>query len=101
MDTTYHFMADFTLPDVLSEEFINLIPYQRARIDQFFNEGKLVSYALSLENCKLWAVFKANSEMDVMEMIMELPLSDFMNVQINMLTFYNTHTKKIPAFSMN
>lgn len=101
MDTTYHFMADFTLPDVLSEEFINLIPYQRAKINKLFKEGKLVNYALSLENCKLWAIFKAESEMDVMEMIMDLPLSDFMHVHVNMLTFYNTHSKRVPAFSMN
>lgn len=101
MTHEYQYMVDFTLPEVLSDEFMTLIPYQRARVNQFFNEGKLVNYALSLETSKLWAVFTANSEMDVMELIADLPLTKFMKVQISMLTFYNTAQENMPAFSLN
>ena len=62
METTYHFMVDFTLPEVLTEDFMNQIPFQRATVDRFFKEGKLVNYSLSLENSKIWAVFNANSD---------------------------------------
>ena len=101
MDTSYQFMVDFSLPDELSEEFMSLIPYQRAAINRFFTEGKLINYALSLENSKLWAVFSANSEMEVMDMIADLPLTSFMDVEIHMLTFYNTVQAEMPNFSMN
>ncbi len=101
MNNTYNYMVDFSLPEVLTEEFMSLIPYQRAAINRFFKEGKLVNYALSLENSKLWAVFNANSEMDVMDMIADLPLTSFMNVEISMLTFYNTMSPEVPDFSMN
>lgn len=94
-------MVDFSLPDVLTEDFMTMIPYQRAAINRFFSEGKLVNYALSLENSKLWAVFSANSEMEVMDMIADLPLTSFMNVEISMLTFYNTKNPEVPDFSMN
>ena len=94
-------MVDFTLPEVLTDEFMTLIPYQRARVNQYFTEGKLINYALSLETSKLWAVFTANSEMDVMELIADLPLTKFMKVNISMLTFYNTGQEHMPAFSMN
>jgi len=65
MDNQYQFMVDFSMPEVLTEEFMNMIPYQRSVINRLFTEGKLTNYALSLENSKLWAVFKANSEMEV------------------------------------
>ena len=88
MNQEYHFMVDFTLPEVLSDEFMELIPYQRAAVNKLFLEGKLVNYALSLENSKLWAVFNANSEMEVMDMITDWPLTEFMKVNISILTFY-------------
>jgi muconolactone delta-isomerase len=94
-------MVDFSLPDVLTEEFLGLIPQQRARVNRLFREGKLINYALSLENSKMWAVFNANSELDVMDMVTEMPLSKFMRIEVSILTFYNSMTEDLPAFSMN
>lgn len=98
---TYQYMVDFTLPEVLSEEFIGLIPQQRAVVNRLFMEGKLLNYALSLETSKLWAVFSAVSEMEVMDIIADMPLTSFMQVEISILTFYNTFSPKDPVFSMN
>ncbi len=100
-NTDYQFMVDFHLPEVLSEEFMSLIPYQRAMINNYFKEGKLLNYALSLENSRLWAVFQANSELEVMDYLADLPLTEFMQVEINMLTFFNSKESSIPSFSMN
>jgi len=97
----YQFMVDFHLPETLSEEFMSLIPYQRAMIHNYFKEGKLINYALSLENSRLWAVFQANSELEVMEYLADLPLTEFMQVEINMLTFFNSKESAIPSFSLN
>jgi muconolactone delta-isomerase len=97
----YQFMVDFTLPEVLTEDFMSLIPKQRASVNRFFAAGKLVNYALSLEKSKLWAVFNANSELEVMELIVEMPLTQFMEVRISVLTFYNTTQERVPEFSMN
>lgn len=101
MDTTFHFMVDFTLPNVLSAEFMDLIPEQLSHVDQLFNEGCLVNYMLSLDDAKLWAVFNANSEYDVMQMIAELPLTQFMDVKISQLTMHNAKKENMPVFSMN
>lgn len=96
----YQFMVDFTLPTELPSEFADLLPYQRAVVDRYLAEGALVNYALSLENAKLWAIFNANSEMEVLEMLSEFPLTRFMRVQVSMLTSFNT-AEDIPAFSLN
>lgn len=97
----YQFMVDFILPENLSEEFMSLIPYQRAMINQYFKEGKLLNYALSLENSRLWAVFNANSELEVMDYLADLPLTEYMQVEISMLTFYNGVEPMTPNFSLN
>lgn len=101
MNTEYQFMVDFTLPRELTDEFIDLIPYQRNVVNKYFSEGKLVNYALSLENAKLWAVFNADSEMEVMEMIVDFPLTKFMQVEICMLSLYNAPTSAGLNFSLN
>lgn len=95
------FMVDFTLPAELPEEFFDLIPYQRAVVDQYFSEGRLFHYALSLESAKLWAVFSAHSEMEVMDLLVNLPLTQFMEVEISMLTFCSTPEQAAPRFSLN
>ena len=101
MHREYQFMVDFTLPKELSDEFIDLIPYQRSVVNRYFSEGKLVNYALSLENAKLWAIFNAESEMEVMEMIVDFPLTKFMEVEICMLSLYNASTPETANFSLN
>ena len=101
MEHELQFMVDFTLPAELPEEFFDLIPYQRAVVEQYFSEGRLFHYALSLESAKLWAVFNANSEMEVMDLLINLPLTQFMQVEISILTFCSSPDQVAPRFSMN
>jgi Muconolactone delta-isomerase len=95
------FMVDFTLPPILNDRFTTRIPEQRAKVNEFFMDGKLVSYAVSLEKSKLWAVFNAESESEVVAYIEALPLSRYMRYTIAELTFYNLVASKMPAFSIN
>lgn len=95
------YMVDFTLPDTLTNDFISTIPSQRAAINRLFAEGKLLNYALSLENSKLWAIFNARTEADLMEMVSDLPLSRYMKVRISELTFYSAAHPFTAAFSVN
>lgn len=95
------FMVDFTLPNDLTEEFFDLVPYQRAVVNRYFGEGKLLNYALSVENQKLWAIFNAESEMEVMEMLVDFPLTKFMAVEISMLALCEMPTGVTPDFSLN
>ncbi len=94
-------MVDFQLPSVLPQDFMDLVPLQRAAVNELFKQGKLVNYALSLENLKLWAIFSANSELEIMDLISDLPLTPYMKVEISLLTFYNDTPTDVPKFSMN
>jgi len=101
MSAPQQFMVDFTLPIELSEEFFDLVPYQRVVVNRYFGEGKLLNYALSIESAKLWAIFSARSEMEVMEMIIDFPLTKFMEVEISMLALCELPQDVIPEFSLN
>jgi muconolactone delta-isomerase len=95
------YMVDFTLPVELSEEFITHVSQQRAVVNRLMSEGKILNYALSLENSKLWAVFSVETEAELMELVSGLPLTPFMKVRINELTFFNAAHAFTPAFSFN
>lgn len=101
MSSEYQFLVDFNLPSKLDEEFMDLIPYQRAMVNKLFKDGVLLNYALSLESSRLWAIFSAHSELEVQAIVADLPLSEFMTFEINMLTFYNSMQPVTPDFSMN
>ncbi len=94
-------MVDFSLPKVLPEEFLRQIPHQRAKVNKLFRDGKLINYALSLDNSKIWAIVNADSELDVLELISQLPLSRFMQYKINLLTLFNSVSAESPMFSSN
>lgn len=96
-----HFMVDFTLPEELTDEFFDLLPYQDYVVNKYLANGKLVSYALSLENAKLWAIFSASSELEVRTMLLEFPLTRFMQLEINLLTCYNAMHTGHAQFSLN
>jgi hypothetical protein len=95
------FMVDFTLPLHLNERFTNSIPEQRAMVNDYFSEGKLVSYALALEKSKLWAVFAAETEFEVIHYVEALPLTRYMRYTIAELTFHNSVMVRMPSFSVN
>lgn len=97
-----HYMVDFTLPHHLSDAFIGLIPRQRGMVNRLLSEGKILNYALSLEDSKLWVVCSADTEAALMEMISQLPLTPYMlKVRISELVVYNTANAFAPAFSEN
>ena len=97
----FQFLVDFRLPDYLPEEFMELIPYQRAMVNRLFKDGTLLNYALSLESSRLWTVVNASTEQEAEAIVKDLPLTQFMSFEIATLTFYNSMEPVTPDFSMN
>lgn len=94
-------MVNGTVAGSLLEELHKLLPFQEAVVEQYLTEGKLINYALSVEEGKSWAIFNANSEMEVMEMLIDFPLTEFMQVEISLLTVYQALQQPAPNFSLN
>ena len=95
------YMVEITLPAVMSEEFTGKIPAQRKKINELMEKGQLMSYALSDDYSRLWCVVKGESEIDVMTLISEFPLIDFMEPKISKLMFNNVVALRLPMFSLN
>lgn len=95
------YMVEFELPTPFSKEFISKIPRQRAVINDLLEDGKIQSYALSIDRDKLWCVVNAETELDVYEIIGQFPLIDFMQAKITELMFNNAIIIQIPTFSLN
>jgi len=95
------YMVDFFLPPVLNQEFLAKIPAQRDRVNELMRMGRLVSYTLSLDRSKLWAVVRAGSEEEVEALLETFPLADYMEAEIYELFFHNSLSSELPVISLN
>ncbi len=94
------YMVEFELPEQLTEDFLTLIPEQRLMVDNLMTEGKVRSYSLAMDRSVLWMILDANSEFEAMEIIAQLPLSDYMQPFISELMFHTTSEATL-HFSLN
>lgn len=95
------FMVDIDLPEVLSKEFIQLIPKQRAFITRMMGEGVISNYSLSYDRRKLWVVVNADSPFDVKNIIGSFPIFNHITFKINNLMFHETNLTSIPQMGLN
>ncbi|MEM0991834.1 MAG: muconolactone Delta-isomerase family protein [Bacteroidota bacterium] len=94
------YMVQFDLPNPFPADFMERIPEQRNVINYLLAEGKIKSYSLSIDRAKLWSVFVAESEYDVMEIIAQWPLADWLQPDIEELMFHNS-SDMVLQFSLN
>lgn len=94
------YMVDFKVPFMRDEEFNKLIPQQRKQVNDLFVGGKLLSYTLSANREKLWAVFLVSSESELLHTIDRLPLTVYMDYQYYELLFHQS-LRLLPSLSMN
>lgn len=92
MDKAYQFMVDFTIEYRESEEVEHLLLYQKTIIQKYLSQGKLLNFAFSFEKSKAWAIFSASSIKEVLNMLLELPLSKYTKYEISKLSQYNVHS---------
>ncbi len=95
-------MVEFDLPANMPDTYIAKIPLQRLKVNELMEEGKIISYAVSMERGRLWCVVKAENEFDVMETVSAFPLIGYMSSpNISELLFHNMVAARIPLFSLN
>lgn len=94
------YMVEFDVPQPITEDFLSMIPEQRASLDDLFASGKLLSYTVAADRSRVWAVMIAESESELLAYIDELPMTPYMDFDYNELMFYNT-VHLLPAMSLN
>ncbi|MGD1043733.1 MAG: hypothetical protein ABR936_00240 [Bacteroidota bacterium] len=83
------------------EEFITLIPNQRAQINRLMGKGVITSYSLSADRGTLWVTLLATSLEAVEKILRMMPLFKFMRYEVIELMFHNSPAHAQMHFSMN
>ena len=96
-----HFMVCIDLPPIVTEDFLTLVPKQRAHVSALINGGRILSYTLTGDRSKIWVVFVAAAEEEVIEMVESFPLSKFMEASIHELAFHHHTNMGLMHFSSN
>lgn len=97
----YEYMVTIDLPVPFDNEFISLIPEQRQVINKLMLEKVISSYAVSVEDGKLWTTIMGESEEDVIEVIEQFPIIMHVEYSISRLAFHNVGSMALPQFSLN
>jgi len=95
------FMIEIKLPEVLSDEFLSLIPAQRLLISKLMYQGVIINYALALESGKLWITMIAESDESVVSYLAQMPVIGHVEAEIFELTFQNSSNLALNSFSVN
>jgi hypothetical protein len=90
------YMVEIELPEEPDLEFYRLIPDQRAAINKMMEEGKILSYSLSLDRMRLWVVMAAESEFDVLDCVGDFPMIQYMKPEVTELMFHQMATSLLP-----
>ena len=93
-------MVEFFVPSPVTEELKSMIPAQREAVEDLFVSGNLLSYSLSLDRERLWAIMLADTESELLNLIDSLPMTDFMDFDYKELMFHNA-VHLMPAMSLN
>jgi len=95
------FMAHTRFRQELTEEFISLMPEQRAMVNSLMRKGIIASYTLSADKSQCWIVMSAKSEIKVIEILADFPLRRFMKTEIHELMFHNSTQLNVPKVWLN
>ncbi len=95
------YMITTKLPGVITEEFVKLIPQQRALVNKLMDEGKIMQYSLAMDRSFLWITISASSEQEVMDILSTFPLIHYMKPEVSELAFYNSVSTELPKLIMN
>jgi muconolactone delta-isomerase len=95
------YIIDIQLPEVITEDFVSMIPDQRRVVDKLFLEGKIHLYSLAFDRSKLWVGMNAESEAEVWNILYTFPLIEYMNADIHELAFHNAAKTGIYELSLN
>jgi hypothetical protein len=95
------YMIDIDLPIPPTEEFVELIPHQRAHVNALMGEGKISSYSLSMDRSRLWVIVNAETAEDARAIIASFPAIAFIKFRMHELAFHNSVRFLRPQFSLN
>lgn len=97
----HRYMVTITLPTYFTEEYMKLVPKQRAMIVELLTSGKLSSFSLNRERTMAWMVATAKDEDALQVMLGKFPMHKFFEYEINELILHDTQFMGLPKVVLN
>lgn len=94
------YMVEFVIPTPTPDYLYELVPEQQEAVHKLFGAGRLLTYTLSINRGKLWAVFLAGSESELLSYIDKMPITQYVEYQYSELMFHQS-LKLLPSMSLN
>lgn len=93
-------MVEFIIPDPIPDFIFDMLPEQHEAVIKLFHSGELLTYTLSQDRTKLWAIFMADSESEIIHIIDKLPMSQYFQYDYKEVMFHDS-IQFFPAVSLN
>lgn len=94
------YMAEIVLPE-MTEEFLALIPEQRAQVNRLMSAGQVASYGLALDRSKVWMTVVAPSEREALDLLATFPIAPYVDITLTELMFMEHPQLNVTHFSLN
>ncbi|MEH0156588.1 hypothetical protein V6R21_20735 [Limibacter armeniacum] len=95
------FMVEAEMPEVFSDEILDMIPNEITRMNDLMSDNVVSSYTLSGDRKRLWVTLDVENEEKAREVMDGFSLADHMHYEIYELAFLETAPMRMPAFSLN
>lgn len=94
------FMVTIDLPAPLKNKLNGLMDKQSRAIRKLMASGKISFYGMSENGGKIWAIVEAESTIEVMELIGDLPIYEYISYDIQSMDHVNVQNV-LPQYSLN
>ena len=95
------YMVEIGLPAEFTTEFVSLIPKQRRFVNRMFEQGKMTSFTLAGDRSKAWTTLVGPNEKEILEVIAQMPLIHFFQVDVRRVSFSMKQANMLPQVSLN
>lgn len=95
------YIVESLLPTPLTEEFINLIPLHRMKVNELMAAGKVSTYLLALDRSKLWITIHVDKSDNLWDILNSLPLAPYLEFEVTELAFQLIASQSIYQLSLN
>ena len=95
------FLVHIKLPEIFTTQFYDLIPKQRALINELLAKRVVLSYSLDMDRKNLWVYFEAKDRLELSQILNRFPIIKNVSVKIHELAFYDTAPLMMPVPIMN
>jgi hypothetical protein len=94
-------MIVIDLPENIDNDFIKLIPMQRAFTDRMMKEDIIAEYSLSYDRSKLWVVMRGENLNDIHKKLSKFPIYNYIKYSIHNLLFHESNIISAPQLWLN